>query len=135
MIPFKNLLKLGQIFDQIKYSPLLIFLSYNVKWMLIIFFNSTWLFLLYIVTVHYTCNFKNLFIHRIIKFFWFVCWVFFGWKILWGGKQVWLGKNLLVLQGERVKIAYVHILGPTCKLAVEKSLLNNILLLDNYLFF
>lgn len=52
-----------------------------------------------------------------------------------GGKQVWLEKNLLVLQGERVKITYVHILGPTCKLAVEKSLLNNILLLDNYLFF
>lgn len=54
-----------------------------------------------------------------------------------GGKQVWLEKNLLVLQGERVKITYVHILGPTCKLAVEKSLLlvNNILLLNNYLFF
>lgn len=52
-----------------------------------------------------------------------------------GEKQVWLEKNLLVLQGERVKIAYVHILGPTCKLALEKSLLNNILLLDNYLFF
>lgn len=51
------------------------------------------------------------------------------------GKQVWLEKNLLLLQGERVKIAYVHILGPTFKLAVEKSLLNNILLLDNYLFF
>lgn len=45
-----------------------------------------------------------------------------------GGKQVWLEKNLLVLQGERVKITYVHILGPTCKLAVEKSLLNNIAL-------
>lgn len=40
-----------------------------------------------------------------------------------GGKQVWLEKNLLVLQGERVKIAYVHILGPSCTLAVEKSLL------------
>lgn len=53
----------------------------------------------------------------------------------YGGKQVWLGKNLLVLQGERVKIASVHILGPKYKLAVEKSLLNNILLLDNYLFF
>lgn len=54
-----------------------------------------------------------------------------------GEKQVWLGKNLLVLQGERVKIAsvHIHVLGPKCKLAVEKSLLNNILLLDNYLFF
>lgn len=45
-----------------------------------------------------------------------------------GGGEVWLEKNLLVLQGERVKIAYVHILGPSCTLAVEKSLLDNIAL-------
>lgn len=90
--------------------------------------------------VHFNCTlsciFKNLFFLRIVNFLKFF--LFDGFSLaekFYGGKQVWLGKNLLVLQGERVKIAYVHILGPTFKLAVEKSLLNNILLLDNYLFF
>lgn len=134
MIPFKNLLKLGQIFDHIKYSPLLIFLSYNVKCMLIFFFNSTWLYLLYIVTVHYTCIFKNLCILRIINFFLFVVEFSLSEKF-YGGKTGLVGKKSTCFARGRVKITYVHILGPTCKLAVEKSLLNNILLLDNYLFF